>query len=1024
MPGREKDGWISMVNGMKSSIVCKCTALLLTVCIVLSLGVYAASAEESSASVSSLSESVTSSDSTVSSDTASSSSDTEQTYDTGGDDYEISLYSTAVDLEYENVSASYGSVASYGLTDANKVELNANNATQEDGTAAAAIANYSDYDGYAVYSDEAAGDLTWTFNVSKTGLYELDIDYLTDDTDTADIQRGIMIDGAYPFKESENIDFARKWEETSTPKLDINGDELSPKMGQVNIWSTCGVCDVDGMFDSNLKYLLTEGTHTITISYVNSNMYVGNINVTPASEYKTYAEVEQGYEQNGYQEYTGDEPIYVEAEDADYRSNQVLRRQSNSDPATTPYSRGHVVLNTIGGYIWRSGNQSVEYNITVPESGLYKLNIRVYQNHGEGLSVHRQIEIDGEVPFEEVAAYAFSYDSQWQSDTVSDSNGDPYLFYLSAGEHTVTFSVKMGQASEVINELYSINDDVTELIRNITKITGSDPDLNFDYEIEKKYPEIIETMESIRDRYYAQIDYLQSYCKKTPTLANSLKTAADQLDYLSKNPDKIPAKLDQMTDVQGSVSQWYFDIQDQPMMMDYIQFVAPDENISLKKASFIEKAAGTFVNFVASFYKDYDSILYAVDDETTVESDTVLDVWVARSKEMSEVLQTMANEDFSLDTGIGVKINILPSGSVGAVGSISPLMLAVISGNVPDIALGSDSSTPVELAIRGAVYDLSQFDDFDEVSSWFLPGAMTPLEYEGGYYALPENMDFKVMFYRKDILSELGVEIPQTWSDLYNKVLPILNQNAMDFYMPSDYATFLFQNGGSFYNDDRSATELDSNTAYQAFLQWTKNYTVYDMPESAEIYNHFRIGDIPLVIGGYADYIKILYAAPDLYGKWDIAPIPGTYDENGNLNRTSGGTSSTLMIFTDSKQKEAAWDFAKWWMSKDVQMTYSTEIEALMGLEARWNTANVDAFYSMSWDENHLKVFKIVFNNYANMPSALGGYYTARNINNAWTRVVESGVNARTSWEKCVDEIKNEMKRKRIEYGYESEDNS
>ena len=283
-------------------------------------------------------------------------------------------------------------------------------------------------------------------------------------------------------------------------------------------------------------------------------------------------------------------------------------------------------------------------------------------------------------------------------------------------------------------------------------------------------------------------------------------------------------------------------------------------------------------------------------------------------------------------------------------------------------------------------------------------------------------MDFKMMFYRKDILSELGLEIPQTWTDLYNKVLPILDQNGMDFYMASDYATYLFQMGGEYYNEDKTATALDSNTAYQAFLQWTKNYTVYDIPETADIYNHFRIGDIPLAIGGYADYIKIMYTAPDLYGKWDIAPIPGIYQEDGTLNRMSGGASTTLMIFTDSKEKEGAWEFAKWWMSTDVQTLYSTEIEAIQGLEARWNTANVEAFKSMSWDENHMKVFQIAWKNFKNMPNTLGGYYTGRNVTNAWTRVVMNDVNTRTSWEKCIDEIENEMKRKQLEYGLITED--
>lgn len=987
-----------MMSRIKGSIFGRLTALLLILCLIVPFASVSAGAVK---------------DTAAATDAAGTSAGA-----AANGEFNISMDSDTVMIEYADVFPTYKDISAYGLTDSDKVVLTVDAALNVDSSPVSTIRGYEGYDGAAVYSDKATGDLTWTVDIPKTGLYELAVDYIADDTDKGDIQRQFLIDGKSPFKESENVSFLRKWEEAADPKVDINGDELTPKMNQVLAWEKGDVCDVDGMYDDNLRFLLEEGTHTLTIAYIAGPIYIGNVYINPADDYKTYDEVLAEYKAKGYKEYTGEEDVRFEAEEANFRSSQVLRRQYNADPANTPYSRGHVVLNTMGGFNWRTGNQLIEMKINVPESGLYKLNFRLFQNHGEGLSVHRQITIDGEVPFAEVASYAFAFSDKWQSETVSDEEGNPYLFYLEEGEHTLGIQVKMGQATKVIKELYAINEDVTELIRNITKITGNEPDLNFDYNLEKKYPTLIEEMANIRDRYFEQIDYLKAYCEKTPTLANSLYTAADQLDYLVNKPDKIPAKLSQMNDVQGSVSQWYFDIQDQPMMIDYVRFTAPEKETPVEKSSIWERIAGTFVNFVASFYKDYDSILYAV-DEQVIETDVVLDVWVARSKEMSEVIQRMANEEFVVEKGIGVKINIMPSGSVGAVGSISPLMLAVISGTVPDIALGSDSQTPVELAIRGAAYDMTNFKDFDEVASRFLPGAMTPLEYEGGYYALPENMDFKMMFYRKDILSEMEVDIPQTWSELYNKVLPILNQNGMDFFMTSDYATFLFQNGGDYYNDDKTATALDSNEAYQAFLQWTKNYTVYDIPETADIYNHFRIGDIPLAIGGYADYIKIMYAAPDLYGKWDIAPIPGTMDENGNINRMSGGVSTTLLIFTDSVEKEGAWEFAKWWMDANTQYMYSVEIEAIMGLEARWNTANVEAFRNMPWDEDHVKVFEVAWDNFKNMPNTLGGYYTARNVTNAWTRVVMNNENARTSWEKAIDDISDEIIRKRIEYGYE-----
>ena len=932
------------------------------------------------------------------------------------------------DLEYLDVEATYESIESYGLTEADTITLQADAAAKTDGTAPTFTQTDPAYEGgMAVLSDEATGSLSWQVTVPKTGLYDIHIDYLPTVEDKSDIQRKIAFDGALPFDESGNIGFLRAWTEEADPVLDANGDEIKPKLAQVAEWDTNKVTDVDGMIETPFRYLLTAGTHTLTLEYVNADMYVGDIRLVPSEEYKTYAEVKAEYEANGYTEYTG-EPVRREGEESEYRSSQILRREANSDPGTTPYVRGHVKLYTIGGYNWRAGNQLVEWVIDVPADGLYKLNMRIFQNHGEGLNVHRQITIDGEVPFAEVAAYAFGYSSKWQNETICDAEGNPYLFYLTAGQHVLGVQVKMGDSADVINGLLDINNDMSQLIRNITRVTGSEPDANFDYQLEAKVPSLMEQMTDLRDRYRYYVDFLTTHSRKVPTLANSLNTAADQLDYLIERPKKIPAKLDELTTTQTSVSTWYYNIQDQPMMIDYVQFVAPAEEVKMPKSSIWEKIVGTCVNFALSFVKDYDSVMYVSTTGEELFEGEALDVWVARSKEMCEIIQQMASEEFTPESHIGIAVNVLPSGSVGAVGSVSPLMLAVISGNVPDIALGSDSQTPVELAIRGAAYDLKNFEGYDEVASWFLPGALEPMSYqqkdasEPGQYALPENMDFKVMFYRTDIMEEIGAKVPDTWTELYNEVLPILDQNGMMFYMASDYAPFLFQLGGDYYNEDKTATALDSDVAYQAFLQWTRNYTVYDFETTADIYNHFRIGDIPLVIGGYNDYLKIMYAAPDLYGRWMIAPIPGTEQEDGTIDRTAGGASTTLMMFTDSKRKEDAWEFAKWWMSADVQYNFSTEVEATMGQEARWNSANVEAFFRLPWQNDHVPVFQEIFSQFENQPNALGGYYTARNVTNAWTRVVMNDMNPRKSWEQAIDDISNEMLRKQIEYGFTTEE--
>src|SRR5690606_3858256 len=149
-----------------------------------------------------------------------------------------------------------------------------------------------------------------------------------------------------------------------------------------------------------------------------------------------------------------------------------------------------------------------------------------------------------------------------------------------------------------------------------------------------------------------------------------------------------------------------------------------------------------------------------------------------------------------------------------------------------------------------------------EIKNRFLPGIMIPFEFKGGYYGLPETMDFSALYYRKDILEEYDLEIPETWDDVYTKILPTLKKNGMDFYYASGFHPFLMQNQGSYYKDNNKLSNLDSPEAYTAFEQFTNLYRIYDVPVSADFYNRFRTGQMPMGIGNFDVYIKLSSAAP------------------------------------------------------------------------------------------------------------------------------------------------------------------
>ncbi|NLC68320.1 MAG: extracellular solute-binding protein [Clostridiaceae bacterium] len=502
---------------------------------------------------------------------------------------------------------------------------------------------------------------------------------------------------------------------------------------------------------------------------------------------------------------------------------------------------------------------------------------------------------------------------------------------------------------------------------------------------------------------------------KMPAMGNNFLTIKSQLQDMVKDPFSIARRLNDLENAQSSLGAWYLSLQSQPLFIDYMRAMDPDEDWKNKQANIFQKIYATVVNFIMSFIKDYDNVGSVLSKDVEIKS--TIDVWIARGMEWAELIKEMADESFTPKTGIRVDINILPANQLAA-GSVNALMLAIVAGRAPDVGLGVGSGDPVEFAIRDAVVDLSQFDDFEEVSKRFLENIFIPYRFRGGVYALPETMDISILFYRKDTISKLGIKIPDTREELYAYVLPALYQNGMQFYYPHDFSHFIFQHGGDYYTPDGRKSALDTPEAYQAFKEYTEIFTSYGIPVTASFYNRFRQGIMPMGIGNFSLYMQLSVAAPELAGRWGIAPLPATRKPDGTIDRSNGALAGQCdIILKQSKKQQEAWEFLKWWTSEPVQTQFARELEAIIGAEARWNTANVESFTRLSWKPEDLSVIQEQWKWAKEIPVVLGGYYTGRYITNAWNSVVISGANVRDALENAVKEINRELRMKQEEYG-------
>lgn len=867
----------------------------------------------------------------------------------------------------------------------------------------------------AVLFTEDTPHIDWDFQVTDAGIYRLDVAYVPGDDSVANIVRSLSIDGQLPYDECASVRFMRRFEDESAPKVNGIGDQLRPSVRQLYQWSETTLVDNRGVYEQPLLFYLEAGKHTLRLETVSQSVVLSTLTFRAPQELPTYAQVKQGYEEQGYA--PAEKGVRFEAESAVlHKSSSTIRMLSNGDPAVSPRSLETVTMNCIGDTAWMQENASITWEFEVEKAGLYQLNLRMGQWYREGMPSYRQIAIDGQVPYKEFNNIAFTYSKKWRSQLLCDESGQPYAVYLTEGTHQLTMTAKQGEIRPLLHTITTDSETLSALLLQIVMIVGQNPDPNYDYHLERRIPGLMDTLGGLMDNMTTMMEQLKAIAGgKTPAMYNQLKELRSQLQDMAEDPYSIPAKTDDINNILTTYGDWISWLQQEPIILDYIEFLPYGQTVKNYQAGFFAKLETAFVQFIRSFRVDYSNVGSVSEGETVIKD--TLDVWIARGKDWGTLIKQMADENFTPDSGVEINMHILPSGQLNA-GSANALLLAVSSGMAPDVAMGTPAESVGEFAIRSAVADISQFPDYKEVAGWFREGLFVPVTYQNKVYGVPETMNFRVLLYRKDILSNLGIALPRTWDELYNQVIPVLYQNNMEFYFPNLLDIMLFQLGGEYYTPDGSASALDSPEAYRAFKEMCDMYTVYGVPVAANFFNRMRTGEMPIGIGDFAAYMQLLSAAPELDGRWGIAPLPGHMDANGKLNHSQGGAVlETDMIMQQSDKKEEAWRFLKWWMSKDVQVQFGNEIESINGIGARWNTANTAAFEAMPWDSEDLAVMRSALSQIDHVPPVLGGYFTTRHITNAFNRVVVSNGNVRDSLEQAVKDINKELRRKQQSYG-------
>ena len=194
--------------------------------------------------------------------------------------------------------------------------------------------------------------------------------------------------------------------------------------------------------------------------------------------------------------------------------------------------------------------------------------------------------------------------------------------------------------------------------------------------------------------------------------------------------------------------------------------------------------------------------------------------------------------------------------------------------------------------------------------------------YDGSTYGIPIGFTTHALFYNKDIFAEAGIDEPTndwTWEDVQAASKTITEKcegkKGFSFQMkpdPYDYEMYLWSNGTA-YVDAEGTLEgnLNSDKAKEVFQMFQ------DMEKEGSAVATEKSGTDEFRAGNTGMYV---------YGSWSINTLKEDGVNFGVVNIPSFGSQPSISILSssgismskDSKNKEAAWEFIKFWTSEEM----------------------------------------------------------------------------------------------------------
>jgi|SRR5690625_444368 len=320
-------------------------------------------------------------------------------------------------------------------------------------------------------------------------------------------------------------------------------------------------------------------------------------------------------------------------------------------------------------------------------------------------------------------------------------------------------------------------------------------------------------------------------------------------------------------------------------------------------------------------------------DESSGDGKVEVEFWYGLGSEADKKMKEIIS-DFN-DEHDDIEVVAVPQADYDE--TYEKLQAAIASDTAPGVFL-SEITPLTDLAQKEAIEPLNDYVENDDIydETDFLEVLLEPAEIDGSLYAIPGYGTTQVMYYRKDIYEDVGIDPEEayaTWENLADASEKLQDSGEVDYgHLPmwdeNNLIDIALSNGGSILNEDETEVLIDDSTwndSWEFIREQLHEEETMKVNSGGQGWEYWYKTIDQVMNGSGAGYTGSSGDKGDLdFDIIDSLPQPGL---NGNEGKPQvSGLYMAIPSGVSDEEKDAAYEWMSYFSSNEVNAEWSKAI--------------------------------------------------------------------------------------------------